>query len=195
MDPILVLLTLVMFLVLLMPVVVFIATAVRFGGERRDRRLAALRLIGSDGGMTRRIAAGEALAGALLGMVLGTGLFLIGRQVAGAVEVLGVSVFPGDLTPSPALAVLVAVAVPTAAVLVTLFALRQVVIEPLGVVRTATPRRRRLWWRLLLPVGGLAMLYPMMGQGDDKRAPTATLPPSPSPARSSGSTCDRQDAP
>lgn len=169
MDPILVLLTLVMFLVLLMPVVVFIATAVRFGGERRDRRLAALRLIGSDGGMTRRIAAGEALAGALLGMVLGTGFFVIVRQVAGAVEVLGVSVFPGDLTPSPALAVLVAVAVPTAAVLVTLFALRQVVIEPLGVVRTAMPRRRRLWWRLLLPVGGLAMLYPMMGQGDNKR--------------------------
>src|SRR5690606_16902846 len=30
---------------LLMPVAVFVATAVRFGGERRDRRLAALRLV------------------------------------------------------------------------------------------------------------------------------------------------------
>ncbi|MGW2932427.1 ABC transporter permease [Streptomyces sp. NPDC001156] len=166
-DPVLVLLALVVFVVLLMPVAVFIAAAVRFGGERRDRRLAALRLVGSDGGMTRRIAAGEALAGALAGLVLGTLFFFVGRQVAGTAEILDVSVFPSYLNPSPVLAVLVAVAVPAAAVLVTLFALRQVVIEPLGVVRAARPRRRRLWWRLLLPLGGLAMLYPMIGQGHD----------------------------
>jgi hypothetical protein len=50
---------------------------------------------------------------------------------------------------------------------VTLLALRGVVIEPLGVVRTAKPARRRLWWRLLLPLAGLGMLYPMVGQGRD----------------------------
>ncbi|WP_180686946.1 ABC transporter permease [Streptomyces gossypiisoli] len=166
-DPVLILLVLVVFVVLLMPVGVFVAAAVRFGGEGRDRRLAALRLVGSDSGMTRRVAAGEALAGSVLGLVFGTGFFLIGRQIAGQLEVFGVSVFPSYLNPSPALAVLVAVTVPAAAVLVTLFALRGVVIEPLGVVRTAKPRRRRLWWRLLLPIGGLAMLAPMIGQGSD----------------------------
>ncbi|MBC2900755.1 ABC transporter permease [Streptomyces cupreus] len=166
-DPVLILLILVVFVALLMPVAVFIAAAVRFGGERRDRRLAALRLVGSDGRMTRRIAAGEALAGALLGLVFGTVFFLIGRQIAGSVELFRFSVFPHDLNPSPALALLVAVAVPAAAVLVTLLALRGVVIEPLGVVRTAKPARRRLWWRLLLPLAGLAMLYPMIRQGND----------------------------
>ncbi|GAA3855455.1 ABC transporter permease [Streptomyces lacrimifluminis] len=167
MDPVLLLLTLVVFVVLLMPVGVFIATAVRFGGERRDRRLAALRLVGADGMMTRRIAAGEAFAGAAVGLVFGTVFFLIGRQAAGYVAVFDMSVFPSDLNPAPALAVLVAVAVPLAAVLVTLFALRGVVIEPLGVVRTARPPRRRLWWRLLLPLGGVAALSPMIGQGND----------------------------
>ncbi|MFF3344268.1 ABC transporter permease [Streptomyces sp. NPDC002779] len=166
-DPVLILLILVVLVALLMPVAVFIAAAVRFGGERRDRRLAALRLVGSDGRMTRRIAAGEALAGALLGLVLGAVFFLIGRQIAGSVEVFRFSVFPDDLNPSPALALLVAMAVPAAAVLVTLLALRGVVIEPLGVVRTAKPARRRLWWRLLLPLGGLALLYPMVGQGNE----------------------------
>jgi hypothetical protein len=165
MDPILVLLVLIVFVVLLMPVGVFIAAAVRFGGERRDRRLAALRLVGADGRMTRRIAAGEALAGALVGLALGAGFFLIGRQLAGLVMVFRISVFPSDLNPTPGLVVLVALAVPSAAVAVTLLALRGVVIEPLGVVRTARPSRRRLWWRLLLPLGGLAMLYPMIGQG------------------------------
>jgi hypothetical protein len=85
----------------------------------------------------------------------------------GGAEVYGISVFPSYLDPSPVLALLVAVAVPAAAVLVTLFTLRGVVIEPLGVVRTARPARRRLWWRLLLPLAGLAMLTPMIGQGRD----------------------------
>jgi hypothetical protein len=164
-DPVLLLMVLVVFVVLLTPVAVFIAAAVRFGGERRDRRLAALRLVGSDSRMTRRIAAGEALAGALLGLVIGTGFFLLGRQTLGSTEVVGVSVWPSYLDPSPALAALVAVAVPVAAVLVTLLAMRGVVVEPLGVVRAAKQRGRRLWWRLLPPLAGLAMLYPMIGKG------------------------------
>ncbi|WSQ06551.1 ABC transporter permease [Streptomyces sp. NBC_01231] len=164
-DPVLLLMVLVVFVVLLTPVAVFIAAAVRFGGERRDRRLAALRLVGSDRGMTRRIAAGEALAGALLGLVVGTGFFLLGRQKLGTGELLGVSVWPSYLDPTPVLAALVAVAVPVAAVLVTLLAMRGVVVEPLGVVRAAKQRRRRLWWRLLPPLAGLGMLYPMIGQG------------------------------
>ncbi|MFI8350258.1 FtsX-like permease family protein [Streptomyces sp. NPDC085596] len=164
-DPVLLMMVLVVFVVLLMPVAVFIAAAVRFGGERRDRRLAALRLVGADSRTTRRIAAGEALAGSLIGLVIGTGLFLAGRQVAGSVTVMGESFYPAYLDPSPALALLVALAVPACAVLVTLLAMRGVVVEPLGVVRTAVPARRRLWWRLLVPLAGLAMLYPMLGKG------------------------------
>jgi hypothetical protein len=166
-DPILLLLILVALGVLMTPVAVFIAASVRFGGERRDRRLAALRLVGSDARMARRIAAGEALAGSLAGLVLGAGFFLIGRHVAGTVSLFGTSFFPSYLNPSPVLAVLVAVLVPASAVLVTQVALRSVVIEPLGVVRAAKPTRRRLWWRLLLPVAGFGMLYPMIGQGGE----------------------------
>jgi len=164
-DPILVLLTLIVIVILLMPVGVFVSAAVRIGGERRDKRLAALRLVGSDGLMTRRIAAGEALAGALLGLVFGAAFFLVGRQLAGMAELREISVQPRDLSPSPLLTLLVVVAVPASAVVVTLLTLRGVVIEPLGVVRTARPSRRRLWWRLLLPIAGAGLLYPMIGQG------------------------------
>ncbi|MFE3657910.1 ABC transporter permease [Streptomyces sp. NPDC059165] len=167
MDPVLALLLVLVFVALLTPVAVFIAAAVRFGGERRDRRLAALRLVGADGRMARRIAAGEALAGSLIGLVVGAAVFAAVRQSAAGIDLFGVSVFPADLDPSPALAALVALAVPAAAVAVTLFALRGVVIEPLGVVRTARPPRRRIWWRLLLPLAGLALLFPMIGKGNE----------------------------
>ncbi|MFD0662048.1 hypothetical protein [Thermocatellispora tengchongensis] len=59
-PPVLMLLGGVGVVVLLLPVAIFVTTAVRFGGEARDRRLAALRLVGADAAMTRRIAAGRA---------------------------------------------------------------------------------------------------------------------------------------
>ncbi|WP_030320549.1 FtsX-like permease family protein [Streptomyces flavochromogenes] len=164
MNAFLILLVVVACVVLLLPVLVFIATAVRFGGEQRDRRLAALRLVGADTATTRRIAAGESLAGALLGLLVGLGLFAVARQFAGAFTIWDVNAYPSDVVPMPALAALALLAVPVSSVVVTLFALRGVVIEPLGVVRTSTPRRRRLWWRLLLLAAGAALLVPLMGE-------------------------------
>ncbi|MFF7210171.1 FtsX-like permease family protein [Streptomyces sp. NPDC008238] len=160
---VLTLLVVIIVVVLLMPVAVFIGTAVRFGGERRDRRLAALRLVGADSSMTRRVAAGEALFGSLLGLVVGTGIFLWGRQFSPDVTLYDISLFPSDITPGPALAALVALAVPGAAVAVTLLAMRGIAVEPLGVVRNATANKRRLWWRLLIPLAGIALLAPLFG--------------------------------
>lgn len=163
MSPVLNLLLIIMLVVLLLPVAVFVGTAVRLGGERRDRRLAALRLVGADIRMTRRIAAGEALLGSLLGLVLGAGFFFAGRQLASHVTIRDISAFPSDLTPSAVLTTLIVLAVPLAAVGVTLISLRGTSIEPLGVVRQALGRRRRLWWRLLIPVIGIALLAPLFG--------------------------------
>ncbi|MFJ8308530.1 MULTISPECIES: FtsX-like permease family protein [unclassified Streptomyces] len=157
-NAMLVVLVILICVVLLMPVAIFIATAVRFGSERRDRRLAALRLVGADARTTRWIAGGEALAGAVLGLATGTLLFLGAAHVVGPIGLWSIDFFPGDLTPVPWLAALVAVAVPALAVGVTLAALRSVSVEPLGVVRGGRPRRRRLWWRLLLPAAGALLL-------------------------------------
>ncbi|TXS11244.1 ABC transporter permease [Streptomyces sp. adm13(2018)] len=164
MNAFLILLVVVACVVLLLPVLVFIATAVRFGGEQRDRRLAALRLVGADTAMIRRIAAGESLAGSLLGLLVGLGLFAVARRFAGAFTIWDVNAYPGDVVPMPALAALALVAVPVSSVVVTLFAMRGVIVEPLGVVRTSTPRRRRLWWRLLLLAAGAALLVPLRGE-------------------------------
>lgn len=157
-DPLLVVLVILMCVVLLVPVAIFIATAVRFGGDRRDRRLAALRLVGADARTVRRIAAGEALFGTVAGLAVGAALFLILRQIVGHVRLWGYSSFPSDVTPVPTLALFIVLAVPVAAVLVTQAALSSVAIEPLGVVRATGLRGRRLWWRLLLPVLGVGIL-------------------------------------
>ena len=81
----------------------------RTGGEERDRRLAALRLVGADHGMTRRIAAGEALVAAGRGLLLGAVLFLVIRANAERWTLWDLSVFSSDVRRSLPLALLVRV--------------------------------------------------------------------------------------
>ncbi|PZG18347.1 hypothetical protein C1I95_13680 [Micromonospora craterilacus] len=161
-GPTLILLVVIIFVVLLLPIAVFLGAAVRFGGEPRERRLAALRLVGADRRMTHRIAAGEAMVGALLGIVVGGLLFAIGRQLVPLVTLWNISVYADDVRPSPPIVALIVVAVPVTAVVVSLIALRRVAIEPLGVTRRAASTRRRLWWRLIPPVIGLVLLAPLV---------------------------------
>lgn len=144
--------------VLLIPVLTVVATAGRVGGLARDRRLAALRLVGAGVHQTRRIAAGEALAGSLAGVAVGVGLFLVGRILAQSIEVWGLSFFTVDIHPAWSVAVLVLLLGPVLAVQAAMFALRGAIIEPLGVVRQATAARRRLWWRLVPAVLGALLL-------------------------------------
>ncbi|WP_244258136.1 ABC transporter permease [Streptomyces sp. Tu 2975] len=167
MAPVLIVVVVLACVVLLVPVTVFIATAVRFGGEQRDRRLAALRLVGADARTTRWIAAGEALFGAVLGLAVGAAAFAGGRLIAGSVRVWDLSAFPSDVVPVPWLGALILLAVPVVSVVVTLPAMRAVTVEPLGVVRRSAPRRGRLWWRLLMLPAGLAVLLATGTVGQD----------------------------
>ncbi|AGL19057.1 FtsX-like permease family protein [Actinoplanes sp. N902-109] len=161
-DPGLRMLAVLAVLTLLLPVALFVGAAIRFSGDSRDRRLAAIRLAGADRAAAVRIAIGEALVPALLGLAGGTVLFAVVREFVPHIEVLDTSAFTADVRPAPLLALLVLIGVLAMTVAVTLLMLRTVVIEPLGVVRRTRPRRARLWWRLVLPVVGVVLAYPAL---------------------------------
>ncbi|MFC0439568.1 FtsX-like permease family protein [Kutzneria buriramensis] len=163
---------------LLVPVVVFVASSARLAAAARDRRLAALRLVGADGDQVRRIAAGEAFVGALTGLLVGVVLFLIGRSLVPnlTVPALRGGIFSADISPNWILATLIVVAVPLLAVAVATFSLRRVIIEPLGVVRRAHNQRRRLWWRLVPPVLGIGLLATQGGRLRNELTAGSELP-------------------
>ncbi|MFD8565511.1 FtsX-like permease family protein [Streptomyces sp. NPDC059639] len=167
--PELVLLSIAGLVVLLVPVGVFIAAAVRFGGEHRDRRLAALRLVGADRRMTAAIAAGEVMLSTLAGTALGAVLFMTGRRFAGRVEIQGLGLFAEDLTPEPLLVALTVVSVLTLSLVVTRLSMHRVTVEPLGVVRRSGGSTRRLWWRIALPLLGLVLLRTSVRNASDLR--------------------------
>jgi len=164
-SPLLVALLVVGVVVLLFPVVVFVVISARLSGSERDRTLAAVRLVGASAPQARRIAAGEALVGAVTGLVLGAAGFAAARPLAQWQSFAGVTPFADDLVPSWPLTALIAVAVPLLAVVATTAALRRTVIEPLGVTRRATTARRRLWWRPVAPVAGTVVLLVLIRQG------------------------------
>jgi hypothetical protein len=153
--------------VLLLPVLIFVTSASRIAGAERDRRLSALRLVGSGSRQVRRIAAAESLAGTFVGMVLGAAVFVVARQFTEGISFFGERAYVSDVVPDPVLTVVIVLLIPALSVLTALFALRRTIIEPLGVVRQSKPVRRRLWWRLALIVLGVVLLITQLGAEDN----------------------------
>jgi hypothetical protein len=143
---------------LMVPILIMISISSRIAGAARDRRLAALRLVGAGARQVRRIAAAEALVPAATGLVLGALVFLLFRQIAPRAHLFGISVFTSDVAVPWPLVVVIVVLVPVLAVGSSMVALRRTVIEPLGVVRGGRPVSRRLWWRVVLVAAGVGFL-------------------------------------
>ncbi|MBN6041773.1 FtsX-like permease family protein [Amycolatopsis sp. 195334CR] len=153
---------------LLLPLLIFVTTASRMGAAQRERRLAALRLLGVDARQVRRIAAAESLLGALAGLVVGTALFLALRPLIGQLDLFGLKLFPEDFVPPWQLAVLIALLVPGLAVGTAIFGLRRTIVEPLGVVRQSKPIKRRMWWRWgITGLGALLMGLTLLAEERD----------------------------
>jgi hypothetical protein len=158
---------------LLLPIAIFIGAALRFGAETRDRRLAAIRLIGADGRAVLRIALGESLVPAVVGLAAGTALYLLIRSRIADLGMFGLSAFPADVRPRPLLAVLAVTVVLGLAAGMTLMGFRGVAVEPLGVFRRTAVWSGRLWWRLIPLAVSVVLLYPVaVGAGtiDEERA-------------------------
>jgi hypothetical protein len=156
--------------VLLLPLLIFVTTASRMGAAQRERRLAALRLIGLDSRQVKRVAAAESLVGAGIGLAAGIGLFAVLRTVVADVLPFGLRIFPADFVPDWPLVVVIVLLVPGLAVGSALFGLRRTIVEPLGVVRQGKPVRRRMWWRWALTGIGVLCLAATLafdrGDGD-----------------------------
>ncbi len=140
---------------LILPVIVFIATATRLAAARREQRMAALRLVGLTPGQTSALAAFEAGVAACAGVALGFLAFLLGRPAVARVPFDGNDFYAADLRLSSWAALVVAIGVPALAVVAAQLSLRRIQVSPLGVTRQA-PRPRPTWRRLILLALGLA---------------------------------------
>lgn len=133
--------------VVLFPLLVFVALCGRLGGAARDRRNAAIRLVGASVGQLRRLAGVELAVAGIAGAALGVAGFLLIRLAASGISYGGHVLTAGELVPRGQMFVAVVVGAPLLAVVAGLYGSRGSRDTPLGVVRRTQPRPK-VWWRL-----------------------------------------------
>jgi uncharacterized membrane protein len=144
-------------LAILVPVLIFIATATRLSAARREQRFAAMRLAGATRRQVSLVAAVESAVAAIGGVAVGFGMFFLLRIPLSAIPFTGQPFFPAQLSLSLPDILAIALGVPLAASIVSRVALRRVHISPLGVMRRVTPKPPTAW-RLLPLLAGVAEL-------------------------------------
>ncbi|MFC5825783.1 FtsX-like permease family protein [Nonomuraea insulae] len=156
-------LSLVASVLMAVPLLVFGGAAARLTVARRDRRLAALRLIGATPGQVVAMTVTEAVMVALAGALTGALAFALAVPLLAGIEMQGGGWFAGDLFPGPLILAGVLVAVPLLVGLSAVAGLRRVVVSPLGVAKRETPPAMR-FVRVLALLAVLAA-FPMLTRG------------------------------
>lgn len=160
------------FVLCVVPLLVFVATASRVASRRRDQRLAALRLAGASQHQVRALAMLDAGAAGVLGAVLGTALYLGARAVAMGVDDGQVAAIARGTAPGFGAGVGVLVLLIAALLAGSMLTLRAVQVGPLTVRREAPERRPRPWGLLLLlPLVPLPVIERIRDPFEDTRYP------------------------
>ena len=150
-------------LAVLFPILILIGTATRLSAARREERFAAMRLVGATPAQISVIASVDAIVSALLGVLLGFGVFAMVQPALANAALIGTRYFAFNVTPTAAGYIAMLVAVPLASAIASLMSLRRLQISPLGVSRRVTPPAPRfgrvipLLIGIILFVAGLAI--------------------------------------
>ncbi len=147
---------------LLIPVLVLIGTATRLAAARREERFAAMRLVGATVRQVGVLASIEAVAGALLGTLIGIGGYGALHPTLAGLSLIGSRFFPAEITPTGRGYLTVLAGVPVAATLAALTSLYRVRVSPLGVARKVTSPRPTAVRLLLLGAGITLFCLPLL---------------------------------
>lgn len=143
--------------ILLFPVVMFISIATQLGSAQREKRYAALRLIGATRKQITRIITVESLSAALIGIVAGTLLYFMLVPLMSQYHFDGMRFWPDDLAvPISQYALIVALTL-VFCLFANWWGMRHVQLSPLGVARSSKVTKKPRAWRLFLLVPGLVV--------------------------------------
>ncbi len=149
---------------LVVPVVIFIVMTTRVAAAHRERRLAAIRLVGATRLQAAVVAAVETGLGAVAGTALGWVGYEAGRRIlAATLTFQGARFFLDDVVVAPWLLALVLVGVPLLAMLTTVVAMSRVQAGPLATSRHGRrpPPSARRALPLAAGIGGLLAAAPL----------------------------------
>ena len=170
-------------MVVLVPVVILIVVVTRVAGRQRERRLAAIRLVGATQSQISLVAAVEAGLAAVGGAALGWAIYEVGRRVLAATVIFQYGHFwVDDVAVPPRWLAAILLGTPALVMLTAVASLRHVLARPLAVQRRVPRRRPSLWLALplILGLGGQFAVLPFRDRlavpaEDGGQPPLATL--------------------
>lgn len=142
--------------ILLFPIVLFISIATQLGSAQREKRYAALRLIGATRNQVSRIIAVESLSAAVVGIIAGSLAYLAVLPLMSQYEFGGMRLWPSDLTVQLLHYILAVVITLLFCWVANWWGMRHVQLSPLGVARMGKVGKRPRMRRLLSLMPGLA---------------------------------------
>ena len=159
-------------MLVLVPVVLLIVAVTRVAGRQRERRLAAIRLVGATQVQISLVAAVEAGIAAVGGTALGWAIYEVGRRILAATVVFQYGHFwLDDVSLPPWWLAAILLGTPALVMLTAVASLRHVRTRPLSVQRRA-PRRRPSPWLMAPLIVGLAGQFALLPFRDRLAVPS-----------------------
>ncbi|MFH8490677.1 ABC transporter permease [Streptomyces longisporoflavus] len=152
----------------LLPLGVFLSVCAKLSAASRNRRLAALRLLGLSARGTQRVNAAETVVAAFLGALLGLGEFWLLNQIMARTGLPGLKWYPADGALSASTIAICLIGCTALSWFVGRASARAAATNPLSTRRTAAPRAPRVWGGLMLVTGlGIVIGYCATGLTDN----------------------------
>ena len=143
--------------ILLFPIVIFVSVATQLGAAQREKRYAALRLIGATKRQVTRILLLESLLASVAGVVIGLGVFWLLQAPLQQFKMDGMRFNPGDLALTAGQYALIIGLTLGLTTFVNWRRMRRAQISPLGVSRSIEKVKKLRGWRALVPAAGIAI--------------------------------------
>ncbi len=156
-DPISLMLLVVGGSILLFPIVTFVAVATQLGGAQREKRYAALRLVGATKGQVARVLLLESLLASLVGVVLGLVIFTLTQSSLYGFSYGGMRFWPADLALQWHQYVVIVGVTLGLTTYVNWRRMRKAQLSPLGVSRLAEKTKKLRMWRVIPLAFGLSI--------------------------------------
>ena len=143
--------------ILLFPIVIFVSVATQLGAAQREKRYAALRLIGATKRQVGRVLMLESLLASVVGVIIGLGAFWLLQAPLQDFKMDGMRFNPGDLALTGMQYALIIGLTLGLTMFVNWRRMRRAQISPLGVSRSVEKVKTLRVWRALVPATGIAI--------------------------------------
>ena len=143
--------------ILLFPIVIFVSVATQLGAAQREKRYAALRLIGATKRQVGRVLMLESLLASVVGVIIGLGAFWLLQAPLQDFKMDGMRFNPGDLALTGTQYALIIGLTLGLTMFVNWRRMRRAQISPLGVSRSVEKVKKLRAWRALVPAVGIAI--------------------------------------